>query len=203
MAKSQHIAVLIPAAGASKRIGAPKQLLKWSTSNLLGHSIETAQALEAKEIIVVLGAYFEKIKSEINQYKVQILENRSWELGLGSTIAVGIDHLIQSKESFDAVLIMLPDQPLIVPYYLQSMINKFESGKKQIIASQYAEGKFGVPALFDSHYFLELTLLQDDQGAKKLMEKHLDRVSSLNMNPLISDIDTLDDYNKMYAANHQ
>lgn len=203
MDKFPNIAVLIPAAGASKRIGMPKQLLKWGPSNLLGHAIETAQKLEAGAIVVVLGAYFEKIESEIKKYDIQTLVNTSWELGLGSTIAVGLDHLIRNEKDFDAVLIMLPDQPLIVPYYLRCMMQEFEPGQKQIIASRYAEGKFGVPALFDNHYFLELTLLQDDQGAKKLIAKHAQRVSSLDMNPLIADIDTLEDYNKMYDANHQ
>lgn len=203
MSQSPNIAVLIPAAGASRRVGTPKQLLKWGSSTLLGHAIETAQQLDICEIVVVLGAFSEKIETEIKKYAIQTKVNKSWESGLGSTIAIGIDHLIQSDKNFDAVLIMLADQPLIIPYYLNAMIDQFEAGKKQIIASRYREGKFGVPALFDRNYFLELTLLKDDQGAKKLIEKHFEYVSSVDMNPLISDIDTLEDYQKMYAANHQ
>jgi molybdenum cofactor cytidylyltransferase len=198
-----NIAILIPAAGASRRLGSPKQLLKWGDSTLLSHAIETAEELGQKEIIVVLGAYFDKIKSEIDKRPVQILKNEDWKKGLGSSIALGVEYLRNNNNTYDAVLVLLPDQPLILPFYLKRMIEKFSVGENQIIATVYGSGKYGVPALFDKKYFDKLRSLTDDRGAHELIKRLTEFVTSVDINPLIADIDTEDDYNKIYKANHQ
>ena len=198
-----NIAILIPAAGASKRIGSPKQLLKWGDSTLIEHAIETAKELNQKKILVVLGAYFERIKPQIEKSDIQILLNEDWENGLGSSIAIGTDSLLKSGDTFSGLLVLLPDQPLIVPFYLKSMIEEFKAGKNQIIATSYGQGKFGVPAIFDKSYFKELATLRDDRGAKDIIKKYYKFVSSVDIIPLINDIDTEEEYDKIYKANHQ
>jgi molybdenum cofactor cytidylyltransferase len=198
-----NIAILIPAAGASRRLGSPKQLLKWGDSTLLSHAIETAEELDQKEIVVVLGAYYNLIIPEIDSSSIQILKNEDWKNGLGSSIAVGVEYLQNCNDDYDAVLIILPDQPLITPLYLKAMIEKFRGGKNQIIASTYGNGKHGVPALFDKKYFKKLRVLTDDRGAQELIKQSAKFVTSIDITPVISDIDTEEDYNKIYKANHQ
>jgi len=198
-----NIAILIPAAGASRRLGSPKQLLKWGGTTLLSHAIETAEELDQKEVVVVLGAYYDQIKPKLKKSSTQILKNEDWKDGLGSSIAVGVEYLHNCNDDYDAVLIILPDQPLIDPLYLKTMIEKFRVGENQIIASAYGNGKHGVPALFDKKYFKELIGLTDDRGAQKLIKQSAQFVTTLDKNPLISDIDTKEDYNKIYKANHQ
>ena len=198
-----NIVILIPAAGASRRLGSPKQLLKWGDSTLLSHTIETVEELGQKEIIVVLGAYFDKIKSEIENRSVHILKNEDWKNGLGSSIAVGVEYLLNDNRNFDAVLIMLADQPLITSKYLKAMVGKFRADENQIIATVYGKGKYGVPALFDKKYFNQLQKLTDDRGAQELIKRLTKFVTSVDVNPLIVDIDTEEDYKKIYAANHQ
>jgi molybdenum cofactor cytidylyltransferase len=203
MSTTTNIAVLIPAAGTSKRFGSPKQLLKWGHSTLIGHAIETALELKQKKILVVLGAYFNRIKPEIGGFDIQILKNEVWEIGLGSSIAVGTDFLLKSKETFNGLLVLLPDQPLIGSSYLKAMLAGFKTGEKQILATSYGNGKYGVPAIFDKSYFLELSLLNDDHGAKNLIKKYSNYVTALDITAVVTDIDTEDDYTKIYKANHQ
>jgi molybdenum cofactor cytidylyltransferase len=198
-----NIAILIPAAGASRRLGSPKQLLKWGDSTLISHAIETAEELDQNQIVVVLGAYYDKIKPEINNRSVQIRKNKDWENGLGSSIAVGVEYLSKNGKTCDAILVFLPDQPLINPLYLKMMIEKFRVGENQIIATAYGNGKYGVPALFDKYYFEKLSKLTDDRGAQELIKQSAKFVTSTDINPLIADIDTEEDYNKIYKANHQ
>jgi molybdenum cofactor cytidylyltransferase len=203
MPVKSKIAILIPAAGASRRLGSPKQLLKWGDSTLISHAIETAEELDQKEIVVVLGAHYDKIKSEIDNKSVQILKNEDWKNGLGSSIAVGLNYLYKSCNLYDAVLVLLTDQPLILPLYLKMMIEKFRVDESQIIATEYGNGKYGVPALFDKYYFEKLRKLTDDRGAQELIKQSAKFVTSTDINPLIADIDTEEDYNKIYKANHQ
>ena len=202
MPTTTNIAVLIPAAGTSRRIGSPKQLLKWRDSTLIGHAIETATGLNQNKVLVVLGAYYDRIRPEIQRFDIQILKNDNWKIGLGSSIASGADFLLTSGDSFNGVLVLLPDQPLIVPFYLKAMIDKFKAGQKQIITTSYGNGKYGVPAIFDKSYFKELSLLNDDRGAKDLIKKHSKFVSVIDIVPLVTDIDTEEAYNKIYKANH-
>jgi len=194
---------LIPAAGASQRMGSVKQLLKWGASTLLGHSIETVRSLKCSEICVVLGANYDIIKSEIDSYPVKIVNNEEWESGLGRSIALGVQHLIETHPIIEGILIMLPDQPLIDVHYLSSMIESFKPEEHQIIATYYDNHKQGVPALFDKTYFEELTKLSDDNGAKGIIKKYSNRVLTLFANRKISDIDTQQDYEELYQANHQ
>jgi len=197
-----NIATLILAAGNSSRMGVPKQLLPWKNSFLLNHSIDTATQVPNSKTYVVLGANHDLIASKINRIDTEILYNANWKLGLGSSISFGVKSIMKSEQKFDAVLIMLSDQPLIDSNYLNGLINLFKTGSNQIIASVYEPEKLGVPALFDVCYFEELSKLDDDKGAKKIIENHIDNVISLRANDLISDIDTMEEYERLYEGNH-
>jgi len=196
-----NIAVLIPAAGASNRMGTPKQLLNWKNTTLLGNAIDVAEKLQSP-VIVVLGANLKKIKASINQYQIQVLKNRNWENGLGNSIAFGVNHIIENLPKVNAILIMLADQPLINTEYLKSLIDKYKIDEGQIIASSYKNRKHGVPVLFDKVYFEELSKLNDDKGAKILLQKYAKKVSVINSESMVSDIDTLEDYKHLYIDNH-
>jgi molybdenum cofactor cytidylyltransferase len=198
-----NIAILILAAGDSSRMGTPKQLLKWKNTTLIGHAIETANKSNAFKIYVILGANYNLVASKINHYQVEVLVNESWEKGLGSSIAFGVNHLLKSDSNFDAVLIMLADQPLIDSTYLNNILDKFEKGMSQINATSYKGGKQGVPVLFDAIYFKELSQLNDDKGAKTILQKHFEKVLAINADNRVLDIDTLEDYERLYNASHQ
>jgi molybdenum cofactor cytidylyltransferase len=196
-----NIALLILAAGNSSRMGEPKQLLPWKNTFLLNHAINTAVHFVNSKTFVVLGANYDLIASKINQTNSKILYHTNWELGLGSSIAFGVKHIMESKQKFDGVLIMLSDQPLIDSNYLDGLINLFKAGNNQIIASVYESKKLGVPALFDTCYFAELSCLNEDKGAKKVITNHIEKVIKINASHLVSDIDTMDDYERLYNSN--
>ena len=202
MFQKPNIAILILAAGDSTRMGSPKQLLKWKNTTLLGNAIETAQELKASKLTVVLGANYEDIKKKISQDQIEIIRNDNWKLGLGKSIAFGINHILKNDFELDGVFVMLADQPLIDATFLNSILDKFEVGKRQIIATSYKNGKQGVPVLFDKGYFEELSQLNDDNGAKRVLQKHSENVLVIKGDTMVSDIDSLEDYNRLYMANH-
>jgi len=202
LSRKPNIAILILAAGGSTRMGSSKQLLKWKQTTLIGHAIETAQQLGLSKTIVVLGANYDNIKSEIEHYQVKLLNNIHWESGLGSSIAFGVSSVLESPINLDGVLIILADQPLINSSYLRLLVENFEIGKQHIIASTYKNDKQGVPVLFDKFYFEELSQLNDNKGAKAILQKYTENVIGINAEGLVSDIDTLEDYGGLYHDNH-
>ena len=197
------IIVLIFAAGGSSRLGRPKQLLKWGNSNLLQNAINTAVNSDTLKSVLVLGGHYPEIISEIKTNNVEVVKNETWKNGLGNSIAFGVKSVLEKYPKTDGVLVMLADQPLIDRSYLNTLINSFEINKKQIIASTYVNKKYGVPVIFDKHYFKELISLNDDEGAKHIITKYISNVTSKKHDVLFEDIDTFDDYERLFLANHQ
>ncbi|MGE5943866.1 MAG: nucleotidyltransferase family protein [Flavobacteriales bacterium] len=195
-----NIAIVILAAGASKRMGQPKQLLQWGDDTLIDHAIKIASKVNPKELIVVLGAHFELIKNEIENSNVTIINNQNWEKGLGTSIACAVEHIENSKFKVDGVLITLCDQPLITSDFLKSIVSKFQSNTNQIIATSYQNGKQGVPALFDKVYLNELITLSDGQGAKDILQKYHTQVEALLPPTENIDLDTNEDYINLYQS---
>ncbi len=200
MDSPQHIAIVILAAGASSRMGRPKQLLPWEDTTLLGHAIRKAKDSVAKSVIVVLGAHAESIRNAIIG-EVEILENTSWKSGLGSSIACGTDFLVKHTKA-DGVLIMLADQPLVGTSYLNSMMGAFDTEEKGIIATAYPHN-VGVPALFAASYFDRLVKLADDYGAKKIIDKHDADVLVLDPGNKMVDIDTKREYENLINSKNK
>lgn len=202
MSNETKIAILILAAGGSSRMGSPKQLLKWKGSNLINHTISKAIKLKAKYIFVVLGANVDLIKPEIEHEEVRIVINHDWENGLGSSISESMNFIFKSKLDIDGLLILLADQPLIEYDHYLKLINSFFPGKKSIVATKYKDNNLGVPALFDKFYFNELRNLNSDFGAKQVISKYAKIVISNENEKSRFDIDTPQQYQDLYRANH-
>lgn len=189
--------MVILAAGASSRMGIPKQLLNWrENKTLLEHVIETASVINPGEVIVVLGANFSNIKNKIKDYNITILENKNWRAGLGSSIACAANYLLMKEQR--NILVTLADQPFITSEYLHEMISVFEPNQEQIIASSYQNRPYAVPALFDASYLKELSNLSDDYGARYLLKTHETSIKTLKPPRQNPDIDTREDYKNYF-----
>lgn len=195
--KIPNIAIAILAAGSSSRMGQPKQLLKWGNETLISNAIKNALSTKAQDVILILGANYDNIYQEAQNNFISIIKNDNWQDGLASSIAKAAQYSMESGQQIDGLLITLADQPLITSEYLQNMINNFESGANQIIATSYEANKKGVPALFDKDYFSELAALTGDDGAKRLLKKYISNVSVTGSEVINLDIDTEADYQNL------
>lgn len=188
--------MVILAAGASTRMKAIKQLLPWKKTTLLGHTIEQGLASKADSVYVVLGANKKEIAPMLQGYSVNIIINKDWAWGLGKSIACAVDFLENSLTEFDGVLIALADQPLLGTAYYNTLIAKFSERKCGIIATKQ-NTTIGVPAIFSRKYVGQLSLLNEDKGAKSIIKAHIDDVCEVNARGLALDIDTMEVYQKL------
>lgn len=187
------IGIIILAAGASTRMGKPKQLLPYQGRSLLRHITEVAIASKNQPIIVVLGANAEIIKPEICQLPVQIVENLQWASGMSSSIQAGVNALGQNVE---AVAIALCDQPFVSVQVINQLVEAYRRSDKAIVACEYAD-TLGVPALFHHTFFSKLTNLKQGEGAKQIIKKYINQVTSIPFLQGKIDIDTPDDYEQL------
>ncbi|NHF59890.1 nucleotidyltransferase family protein [Flavobacteriaceae bacterium TP-CH-4] len=192
-----NIALVILAAGASTRMGRPKQLLPWGQDNLLRHAIKQAHGTGLKQILVVLGANAQVIKKNLGPHFVDTVTNPDWEEGLGSSLSYGIQQLLASQQSFKGVLIMLADQPLVDKDYLNELITAFETREKGIVVTSYGQ-RVGVPAVFHSRYFERLKALNKDFGAKEIIQRHKNDMFVVDPKGKAVDVDTRDVYERLW-----
>jgi len=188
-----NVHALILAAGGSRRLGRPKQLLRWRGQTLLERAIGSAQEVLPGRVIVVLGAHAESIRAAIDLSSVETLQNPDWQDGLASSLRLGIKALPASAE---AVLILLCDQPLIDSAHLAALLDAWRSEPARIVASQY-HLSCGVPALFPAAYFERLQTVTGDKGAKPLLIEFDACVLKIPCARAELDIDTRSDFERL------
>src|SRR5258707_4179867 len=87
------IGVIVLAAGASSRMGEPKQLLRYDKETLLGRAVRAALEARLGPVVVVLGSEADAMQEEIAALDVKIFVNQSWQDGMGSSIRCGLQAL--------------------------------------------------------------------------------------------------------------
>jgi molybdenum cofactor cytidylyltransferase len=197
MSKSiQHCGVLIIAAGQSKRLGQPKQLLQFEGKSLINRLIEIVKEAIDFPITVVLGSASEKIKEQLTESNIKLVQNETWEEGMASSIRVGINSIVKADKNIDGVMILVCDQPLITVKSIRELVELQQSTLKPISACYYAN-IIGTPAIFHKTVFDDLSKLQGDMGAKKIIQSWGEEVAKLHFEEAVFDIDTEEDYHKL------
>lgn len=192
----QHCGVLIVAAGESKRLGRPKQLLKYEGQSFINRLITIVRASGKMPITIVLGAAAEVIQEQLIDAELSLVLNEDWREGMGASIKIGLTKMIQNDPAMDGVLILVCDQPYINSEQIQSLVQLQNNTGLPMAACFYA-GILGTPALFHSSMFSDLLYLKGDVGAKKIMNLAMDKVAKLHFEAGVIDIDTEQDYQKI------
>lgn len=189
------ISAIILAAGKSLRMGFPKLLLPIEGKSLLQHVIDSALKSKVDDVVVVLGAEAAKLKREIKPGKARIIVNTSYEEGQSTSLRAGLQSINPKSR---AVIILLGDQPFINSATINALVDKYQESGSPVVAPVY-NGKRGNPVLFDRSLIPELLSASGDQGGRKIVEKYIDRIATIEIDSAIVgiDIDTWDDYQKM------
>ncbi len=192
------IGLILLAAGASARMGSPKQLLLYQGRSLLAHAAETAVSSVCAPIVVVLGANAPALALEVRHLPVQIVVNAEWAEGMGGSVRAGALALQDQQQQgpTQASVLMLCDQPLVTAGTLNALVAAYCSTGSRIIASEYG-GIQGVPALFSPTLLPELAQLTGQDGAKTLFARYSSEVLGLSFPEGAVDIDTPEDHRRL------
>lgn len=161
---------IVAAAGASRRLGHPKQLVRVDGETLIERSVRVAHQAGIERVLVVLGAYADPIQAVLDTqaYPLTLVMNAEWEQGLSSSIRVGVEQA-SAEPGCDGVLWMTCDQPHLTAEHLQALLGHFARHRQQrIVASGYSEIA-GIPAIFPVQSFPALRELRGDEGARRLL----------------------------------
>jgi molybdenum cofactor cytidylyltransferase len=196
--RMEKIGAIILAAGSSSRLGQPKQLLQFRGQTLLRRAVEAATTAGCRPVAVVVGAERVRVLPELAETKELLIENETWQRGIGNSIRTGLRATVSAYPEIEAIILLMCDQPLVDAETITALKAKHAETKKPIVASSYA-GTVGIPALFSRAYFDELFVLDDEAGAKQIIMNHGNEVAEFQFPDGAIDIDTAADYEKLLA----
>jgi molybdenum cofactor cytidylyltransferase len=194
-----RVAVIVLAAGGSTRMGEPKQLLRFDGESLVRRAAKTALASRCAAVFVVVGAHAAAVAHELDGLALTLVENARWQEGMGSSIRAGVEAVTAAEASFDAVLVMLADQPAVTATLLNRLIAASATASAGLVGCEYA-GTIGAPALFARRHFEALRGLTGDHGGKVVLAAHADAVVRIAFPRGAVDVDTRDDYDRALSA---
>lgn len=165
------VPAIVLAAGASTRLGQPKQLLRlpeFGGETLLERVALLAHEAGAAPVYVVLGFHAEIIMRETAQSNFRVLQNTDWTEGMSSSLRLGIRTIMSEIPAASGVLLLVCDQPALTGEHLRQLLGSHQAQPEHIIASSYA-GRSGVPAVIPRTQFAKLLMLHGDQGARAIL----------------------------------
>lgn len=189
---------IVLAAGMSKRMGAPKQLLRAGENTLLERTLDTVRQSRADEIILVLGFGAREIQESVSTLGVTVVLNEAYPEGMGSSLRAGISMV---RLQAQAALIVLADQPFVLPSTLDRLIEHHHKVRPQIVIPTY-KGFRGNPVLLDQSVFPEVASLKGDIGCRAIFGEHTENIARLAVDDagILLDVDTREDFEKLAAA---
>lgn len=188
--------IIILAAGASKRLGTPKQQLPFQNKSLLQNVVHVAGQSGATPAVVVLGAFATQVKQQLISEMVHTVVNPHWPTGMGGSIKTGLQYLLQLSPHISNALLLLCDQPFITTALLEEMFALKNTTGKPMVACTYGN-TIGTPALFHKTIFPQLLSLTGQEGAKKILLQHPEQVATIDFPQGAIDIDTSGDYEQL------
>jgi molybdenum cofactor cytidylyltransferase len=190
-----NLAIVILAAGGSRRLGEPKQLVSFRGEPLIRYLARTAAQSEAENVLVVVGGNAPACVEALEKTGVDIVSNPFWETGLAGSIRLGIER----AEAFEAeaALLLLADQPLLDSEIIGQYIERMTGKPDQIIAADHGVA-IGPPMLFGSDWFPYLKTLEGDQGARHLVRARKETIDLVPWPEGSIDIDTPEDLQKLF-----
>lgn len=193
-------AIILLAAGASTRLGRPKQLLRYHNQTLLRRAAETAVAAAAgAPVVVVTGAQHEVLLPELAGLPVSVAHCSTWAQGMGASVKCGVAALEKLQAPDSGVTLMLCDQPHVSPDLLAQLPATNAATGRPIVACAYAD-VHGVPVFFSAAAVPFLHQLPDEAGAGQLLQRHPELVATIPFPEGAMDVDTEAQYAALLAG---
>jgi molybdenum cofactor cytidylyltransferase len=196
--RSSQVAAVVLAAGGSVRMGQAKQLLPVNGQPMVRRVTEAVCLAGLDQVVVVVGAYAEEVRDALAGLPVDTVVNPAWAEGMSTSVQEGLRVL---RSEIGAALVVLADQPALVPELIRALVDRYRATGALIVAPFYG-GQRGNPVLFDRALFPELLAVQGDRGGRRVIARYRGQVERVLVDDVavMADIDTRQDYVKILGA---
>lgn len=191
---------IVLAAGEGKRIGKDKITLPLGSKRVIEWVLDAATKSKLEKIILVVKPEDRETAEAGEKYNTIVVSNPDYKKGMSTSIKKALSEL-NIQNHYDGFCVLLGDQPFISSDIINSLIEAFQKGKKEIVVP-YFQNKPGNPVLFDIAWKEEFMNITGDVGGRILIKAHPDRVKKITLNNegILFDIDREEDYKKAKAC---
>jgi molybdenum cofactor cytidylyltransferase len=186
---------VVLAAGSSKRLGTPKQLLPYRDSTLLGATLDVARQCGFDQLIVTLGGAADAIRAEVDLAGSDVVVADAAATGCSASLHAALDAV---RSGAAGIVVLLGDQPGVQPSAVRHLLSS--SAGTAIAVGRYDDG-VGHPFWLGRNVFDDIRALHGDKGVWKLIESGRHPVVEVALSGTVPpDVDTWDDYQRLLAA---
>ncbi len=190
-----RVTAVVLAAGQSSRMGRVKQLLPWGDTTVLGQTIRNLQETAVYDILVISGHEANKVEKVALHEGVHAIRNTQYAQDeMISSLQTAVRQL---PEWVTVVLVILADQPMVLPKVVDQLLFAYWQGKGSLIAPVF-DGRRGNPVIIGRDHFAELLALTPNEAPRTLLQRH---PADLHLVPVSSaavlhDLDSPEDYER-------
>lgn len=161
-----HVAIVL-AAGGSRRLGRPKQLLTRGGETLVRRAVRLAAATQPRRLLLVVGAHVDEMREAVADLRVEILVNDEWREGLASSLRAAVGALGDDDAS---ALILGCDQPALEQIHLQRLLAGSTASSSGCAATVHGTAR-GIPAVASAAVLQEARGVHGDRGLRGSLQQ--------------------------------
>jgi molybdenum cofactor cytidylyltransferase len=215
----ERTAGIVLAAGESRRMGQPKQLLDYRGQPFVRAVARTALEAGLSPVVVVTGANADAVEAAVRDLPVYIARNPDWEQGQSTSIRAGLQDLTYPHLAFGhpplpspvgrgkgragegmgevgSAIFLLADQPQLTPAVLRALVERHSLDLPPVVAPRVGDRRAN-PVLFDRVTFPALMALTGDVGGRVLFSQYPPAYLPWHDESLLVDADRPEDLKKL------
>lgn len=192
---AQRITGVVLAAGSSRRLGTPKQVLPYRDTTVLGATLDAARDAGFDQLIVTLGGSAVAVRDVVRMDGVDVVTVDDYGTGCSASLRVALERVDPQAAG---IVLMLGDQPHLAPATVRRIVAG--AAGADVIVCRYTDG-IGHPFWFSRDVFGELSQLHGDKAVWKLVQSGRYPVGEIAVaGPVPLDVDTWDDYQRLLES---
>ena len=190
---------VLPAAGASRRMGRPKLLLPYQDGTIAGSLVASLRVAGVERIVLVIAPGDEELRAWARDARLLVTVNPDPERGMLSSIREGIAALggaAQMALRAETLLVSPADLPALRPETVAAVLRGVERAP---LAVPVHRGRRGHPLAIAPRLIPEVEALDLAVGLRQLLDRHAAAVLEVEVDDpgAVEDVDTPEDYRRL------
>ena len=158
--------IALLAAGASRRLGVPKQLVVVDGLPLLRRQALVALAASIGPVVVIVGSQEQQCRQVIVDLPVEIRVNTQWAEGMASSLRKATVSVQEHR--VEGLMILPCDLPRLTTDDLRRVHRAWSDDCEMACLARF-NGHLGPPAIIPARLFQRIGMLAGDVGARSIV----------------------------------